>query len=70
MKYALAALLIVIGICSALFIDIYLLISGIIEIVHGASIIWGIVKIALREVVGAIVAIIFIGSGIAIASKN
>lgn len=70
MKVVLAILFIILGICSAAFINIYLLITGIIDIIHGSSIFWGVVMIALREIVGAIVAFMFIALGLAIVRKS
>jgi hypothetical protein len=70
MRVLLAILLIILGICSAAFINVYLLITGIIDIIHGSSVFLGIVMIALREIVGAIVAFVFIGSGLAIVRKS
>ena len=58
MKLFLALLCFAAAIFCGLFFNIYLLVTGILDIFTGGSIFWGVVKIAFRELVGFI---LFVG---------
>lgn len=70
MKIILGVLLILAGIISAAFINVYMLITGIIDIIHGSNILWGIVKIVFRELIGGIITITLVGSGFLLIKKS
>lgn len=70
MRLVIGILLIVLGVISALYINIYLLIAGIIDIINGANIAWSVFKIAVREIVGAIVAFVSVVGGMTLIGKS
>jgi hypothetical protein len=56
-KILTGVLIMIVGVLVGIFLNTYLLITGVIDIIHGSNVFWGIVMIAFRGIIGFIVAI-------------
>ncbi|MNB94533.1 hypothetical protein D3C75_416880 [compost metagenome] len=65
MRVLLGVLLILSAVFVGAFVDVYLLIKGIIDIVNNGDLLKGLIEIFIREIVGGIVAVVLFISGIA-----
>jgi hypothetical protein len=68
----LGVLIVIGGFCAGFYIDIYMLIKAIIDIVHGGNIAWDVFMIIIREVVGFLVIVFcwFVGIALLAAAND